>query len=392
MAKKEKLLVVTSRFPFPLEKGDKLRAYHQIKFLSQRFEIILCAVSDVKVEKEWIEELEKFCDSIHVFRLKKWVQIKNLIGNIFSNRPFQIAYFYQKSIQKAINQLVEKEQPDAVYCQLVRVTEYIKHYMHIPKTLDYMDALSEGMLKRSKIEKGLKKYLYKQEGLRLKDYENKIFDYFENHTIISLQDQQKIAHPKNKSIKIVPNGVGDNFLKYDANNIEKKFDLVFVGNLNYAPNIESCLFIIEKLVPYLKQKGLNVNVLLSGANPSPKILKAIKNDSIKLSGWVDDIRDSYASGKVFVAPLFIGTGLQNKLLEAMAIGLPCVTTSLAYKAIDNPDSSIFEANTLEEFYIHIEKLLQNPEFAYQVGHQSKSFVNNEYNWEKVSHRIPILQK
>lgn len=393
MADKKTIFFLTSRFPFPLEKGDKLRAFHQIKSLSQSYNIILCSITEVKVKKEWINQLNQYCVEIHIFKLNQFKIGINLFKALFnSKKPFQIAYFYQKKINKQIQQLIQNIKPNAIYCQLIRTTEYVKNIHHIPKTLDYMDALSEGMLKRKKISKGFYKLLYNTEGKRLKKYENIIFDYFNHHTIISKQDRNKISHPQNQSIVVIPNGIDNYFLKYDCKSIKKEFDIVFVGNLSYAPNVESCLFIIKKLYPYFEKNNVNINILLSGAKPSPKILNLIKtNKNIKISGWVDDIRQSYCKGKIFVAPLFIGTGLQNKLLEAMALGIPCITTSLVNNALNaKHNNHILLANSVDEFYNRITTLLSDEKFYKKLSVSAKEFVSINYNWDVYSNKIPII--
>lgn len=393
MEKKKTIFFITSRFPYPLEKGDKLRAYHQIKSLSKSYNIILCSLTEVPIKKEWKNELSKYCSNVSVFKLNKFLIGLNLFKVLFnSNKPFQVAYFFQRSIYKSVQILINKYNPDAIYCQLIRTTEYVKNIHHIPKTLDYMDTLSDGMFKREKISKGLNKLLFKLEGKRLKKYENIIFDYFNHHTIISKQDRDKISHPKNQSISIIPNGVDDYFLKYNCETIPKEFDIVFVGNLSYAPNIESCVYLIEKVVPYFKKKGIDIKVLLSGASPSPKILNTLKGTTnVVVSGWVDDIRESYCKGKIFVAPLFIGTGLQNKLLEAMALGVPCVTTPLVNNALHaKQNENILLANNEGEFFNQITALLQNHKYYNQISKSAKKFVISNYNWDAFSDKIPIL--
>jgi sugar transferase (PEP-CTERM/EpsH1 system associated) len=393
MEKKKTIFFITSRFPYPLEKGDKLRAYHQIKSLSKSYNIILCSLTEIRIKEEWEKEVSQYCTKVVIFKLNKFLIGLNLFKAIFnSKKPLQVAYFFQKSIYRSIQHLIRINKPDAIYCQLIRTAEYVKNIHHIPKTIDYMDALSEGMFKREKISKGLNKLLYKSEGKRLKKYENIIFDYFNHHTIISKQDRDKISHPKNQSIYIIPNGVDDFFLKYKCNASLKEFDIVFVGNLSYAPNIESCIYLIEQIVPYFKAKNVEIKVLLSGATPSPTILNAIKNISnVVVSGWVDDIRESYCKGKIFVAPLFIGTGLQNKLLEAMALGVPCVTTPLVNNALNaKPNENILLATNKEAFFNQITTLLQNQEYYIQISKSAKKFVINNYNWDNFSVKIPIF--
>ncbi|MFN6085115.1 MAG: hypothetical protein ACK476_09335, partial [Fluviicola sp.] len=125
---KPKLVVMLSRFPFPLEKGDKLRAYQFIKGLSDDYSIHLICTTDEIVSTESKKELEKYCTEIHIFKLTKLGLFFQLMTDLFFKKPFQVHYFYRSSINKSIQGLLEKIKPDHIFCQLIRVSEYVKHY------------------------------------------------------------------------------------------------------------------------------------------------------------------------------------------------------------------------------------------------------------------------
>jgi sugar transferase (PEP-CTERM/EpsH1 system associated) len=387
---KPTIFFLTSRFPYPLEKGDKLRAFHQIKCLSEKYNIILCSLTLTNVKDEWKNELNKYCSEIHVIKLNRFSVYIGTAKMFFKQQPFQIGYFFQKKIKSKIHKIINENNVNYIYCQLVRCAEYVKDIHTIPKVLDFMDALSIGMYRRAEITSGLKKIIYKIEADRLKTYENKIFDYFDSHTIISEQDRKFISHPLNKSIIVVENGIDEYFFNFDSSCIKKEYDIVFVGNLSYPPNVESCLFIANRIIPYFEAKGEPITVLLSGANPSQAVLKLNENKNITVGGWVDDIRESYCQGKVFVAPLFIGTGLQNKLLEAMALNIPCVTTTLANKALGAIDGeNILIANDSKEFYEKITRLIGDNNAKNKLVKNAKEFVMTNYSWENSVNKIPF---
>ncbi|MDX1350360.1 MAG: glycosyltransferase family 4 protein [Putridiphycobacter sp.] len=390
MDKKPIIFVILSRVPLPLDKGDKLRAYHQIKALAKENEVHLTCLADRRLSATEKTDLAALAHKVTVYRLQKWVQYWQLFLAIFSTKPFQVHYFYQRKIATSISKQIDQLEPDYIYCQLIRVSEYVKDIHHIPKTIDYMDALSVGMMRQASINSGVKRYVMKLEGERLKRYENRIFDYFNHHTIISEQDKQLISHTANYSIKVVPNGIDDSFLSYNKP-VEKVYDLVFVGNLNYAPNVDSCMFIIDELLPALQKTKPDVRILLAGTNPNDKIIEKAKyRPNITISGWVDDIRACYLSSEICIAPLFIGTGLQNKLLESMALGVPCITTSLANNALKaKPNSEILIANTLQDYEQLISKLLKDKELYQTISQNGKSFVKSHFNWESSVASIPF---
>lgn len=380
----KKLVFICSRFPYPIEKGDKLRAYYQLRDLSKYWEIHLIALSDQKVSQENKAKVQEFCKRIYVFEFSKLSGYFRAILGLFGNKPFQIYYFRGWSIQRKINAILQDVQPDHIFAQLIRTAEFVKNHHDCSKTIDYMDVLSAGIEKRISLNKGPLKWLFLQEHRRLQRYEHVIFDYFENRTIISEQDKRKIKHPEKERINVIPNGVAEQFLDFDHNSTEKKFDIAFVGNLSYAPNIEAVKYLTFEILPALEKLGLKARIIISGANPSSS-LTSIK-DQVEITGWVEDIRMSYISAKIFVAPMFIGTGLQNKLLEALALGLPCVTTPLAHKALDCPEGLVEVAETPDEFAQKILEALANYD---EIGAREtrQAYVKTHFDWLTINQRL-----
>ncbi len=373
-----KIFVIASRVPFPLDKGDKLRIYHQVKELSKHFEVCLCVLSETKVEQKSIDELNKIAARVEIIQLNRILIYWNLFLGLFSKKPFQIHYFYQRIAHKKITKIINDFNPIHIYCQLIRCAEYVKNVHQISKTIDYMDAFSKGIERRIE-SAGWKKFLFKKEYKRLIQYENLIFDYFDFHTIISAQDRQYIFHPNKNEIAIVPNGIDTDFFK--PIDINKSYDLVFVGNMSYPPNVDAMLFLVKEILPFLKIKRPNISLLIAGSSPSKEILE-LQNQNITVTGWVDDIRQSYASSKVFVAPLRIGTGLQNKLLEAMAMGVPCITSVLANKALNaEPNEEIIVCENTNDYINQIQALLSNPEWQTNLSQNGRSFICANFFWE-----------
>ena len=374
-----KLLIITSRFPYPLDKGDKLRAYYQIKELSKNNEIFLISTTEYDIKKQDIDKLKIFCKEVIIYKLQKWKIFINICMGVLSSKPFQIKYFYQRKIHNKIKMDISRIAPNHIFCQLIRSVLYVKDEHFYNKTLDYMDCLSEGIKRRIPFTKILRPIL-KIEYKRLKIFENLAFEYFNNHIIISENDRSYIYHEQRDKIKIVTNGIDSNFFK--AKEFKKKFDIVFVGNLSYPPNVIASLYIINELLPELSKTFPNISILISGANPH-KSLKKLNKKNITILPWVDDIRESYLSGKIFLAPMLNGTGLQNKLLEAMSLELPCITSELANKSLRAENSkNILIARTKLEYIEHISQLLYNEDRAKNLGENARKFILNNYNWNK----------
>lgn len=383
-----KIFVIASRIPYPLEKGDKLRIYNQVKELSKNHEILLCCLHDGKIHPKARIELEAICAKVEFVKLNRIKILINLFFNIFSSKPFQVSYFYQKKAQREIDKIIVDFNPDHIYAQLIRTSEYVKLKHHIPKTLDYMDSFSKGMQRRVQNAPIIFKAIFESEAKRLLRYENLIYDYFENHTIISEQDRDEIWHEKRKNIYVIPNGLDANYF-YPAER-EKKYEILFSGNMSYIPNVDAAYFLAKEIFPLVQKELPDCRLMIAGAKPHAKI-EALRSHSIFVSGWMDDIREAYWASELFVAPLRLGSGLQNKLLEAMATKLPSITSPLANNALGATDKKeILIASDPKEFAGQIIYLLQNKEEAAIIAENAYHFVCSNFNWENSTQKLEDL--
>jgi glycosyltransferase involved in cell wall biosynthesis len=244
-----------------------------------------------------------------------------------------------------------------------------------------MDALNAGHRRRVDASKPIMKMLLREESKRLVAYENLVFDYFENQTIISRQDQQLIYHEQRNKIVVVQNGVDTDFFHSD-HSTNRKFDLVFTGNMSYAPNIDGARRLVLEILPILQKANPDINVLIAGASPVSEVLELGNNKGVTVSGWMDDIRDAYNAARVFVAPMRIGSGLQNKILEGMSMGLPCVTTSLVANAFEsNQRSALVVADTNADIANEILSLLNNSERSENLARKGEEMVKKSFSWQ-----------
>lgn len=381
-----KIFVLLSRIPWPLEKGDKLRAFHQIRCLSKHHEIYLCALntsSNIDKQKAF-RALQPYCKSITFIQLRPGVILWNILKSVFNGRPIQVGYFFSKSAQRQITELIATHKPDILYGQLLRVAEYLKN-IPLPKAIDYQDVFSKGMARRAEVAKWPFRLVYREEYQRLRSYEKEVFELFDLKTIISLPDRDLIPHPDNHEILIVPNGVDQAF--FAPVDSEKQYDLVFTGNMAYPPNVNAAEFLALDIMPLLWARRPETTLLIAGATPDRRV-KALQNSKIHVSGWLDDIRDAYRGGRIFIAPMRIGTGLQNKLLEAMSMGLPCITTSLAQQALGGqPGTDLIVADTPDKIADAALHLITDQEKASKMAEAGKRFVRQHYHWESATEKL-----
>jgi sugar transferase (PEP-CTERM/EpsH1 system associated) len=383
-----KLFIITSRIPYPLDKGDKLRIYHQIKSLAKDNDLYLCALQApfTKKTEESRLELESFCKEVHFIK-RTYLQIFwSLLTACFSKTPFQTALFTSTKNKNKVAKLIQSIRPDNIYCQLTRAAEFVR-FEDLPKTLDYMDAFSKGMERRTTTAPFYSKWLYRWEARKQKQYETDLFKDFDTHTIITEEDRGFINHPSRSTIKIIKNGVDFDYFKPEIK--PAKYDIVFVGNMGYAPNIDAANYLCKNILPLIQKKKADVKILLAGTSPSKSVLK-LQSKSVTVSGWMEDIREAYADSTLFIAPMRIGTGLQNKILEAMAMNKPCVSTSLAAKPIKAPNKALLVGDTEEELAAICLELLLNNDKRNTLSTSGHQFVKDSNKWAKTTERLNNL--
>ncbi|MBN2175947.1 MAG: glycosyltransferase [Bacteroidales bacterium] len=379
-----KIFVLLSRFPYPLEKGDKLRAYNQLKQLSKNNKIHLCALNDIRLKSEYLEALDPICESVTVINLSRLSIMINIVRAFFSGKPLQVGYFYNCRAKRKIQNLIKSINPDHIYCQLIRVSEYVKD-LQIPKTLDYQDVFSKGVQRRSQTAPFYMKPLLMFEYKRLLKYEKLIFDYFDHKTIISIPDRDLIPHPRREEIEVVINGVDTEFFK--PMDVEKEYDLVFIGNMGYPPNVNAAEYLAKEILPLVHKTHPHVTLTLAGATPHPSVF-ALQNEKVHVTGFVEDIRECYAKARIFIAPMRIGTGLQNKLLEAMAMKIPSITSALANSALEAEiDREILVGESAQDFAIQIIRLLEDKDYADGIAENGFRFVHARFDWTAATKKL-----
>ncbi|RZK62892.1 MAG: glycosyltransferase [Hymenobacter sp.] len=387
-----KLLILLSRFPHPLDKGDKLRAYYQLRYLAgQGHTICLLALSDEPVSEASLAAVRPLCrGGLHLHRLRRPAQARGLARALATaGRPLQVGYFYSAAAQRLVNSLVVSFRPDHVYCQLIRMAEYLRGYAG-PKTLDYMDVFSAGMARRAATAPAWQRPVIGLEARRLAAYEAEVLGWFGHCTIISDQDRQLVQHPRRAQIHIVPNGIALDFFQ-PRPLAPKSYELVFCGNMGYHPNVDAACWLAEEILPLVQRQHPRARLLVAGTTPAPRVLALARRPGVAVSGWLPDIRQAYAGARVFVAPMRVGTGLQNKLLEAMAMQLPCVTTPLANNALGGtPGRHLLVAASAAELATAIGQLLADEAAAAALAQRGRTFVAANYDWAATTGRLEKL--
>ena len=376
-----KILVILPRFPYPLEKGDKLRAYHQIRMLAADNDIYLFALSHHKVDDASKVELQRYCRDICVARISTLAAALRTFRNLCSVRSLQIGFWKSKRALRLCLQFADSVAPDVVYAQMIRTLPYAAH-LDLPKVLDYQDCLSMNAQRRMASLRGLSYFLVHYEFKMLRSAEYNATTIFDRLTIISERDRNAIPQHYDTEIEIVRNGVDfDYFAPLD---IPKDYDIVFCGNMQYRPNIDAAQYLVNDIMPIVWRRRPDARVLIAGATPKPAV-RALASARVSVSGSLPDIRPAYARSRLFVAPMRIGSGLQNKLLEAMAMKIPCVTTAVANNSLGaSPGSEILLGNDADQFASAIVSLLDDEKLRLSMADNAYRFVTSHFSWQSAT--------
>jgi len=383
-----RILIALSRFPYPTEKGDKVRAYYQIKELSRNNEIFLVCLSEFKIKEEHLAMVRPYVKEVNIIHISLLKRIINLFFGIFNSLPMQVNYFKSHQMKGIVSDWCQKFKIDVCYVQLIRIAENIPKIPQVVFFLDYMDAFSEGTRNRSLKSSFFKRIIYKLESQRLKNYEKQVTNRFEGLSVITEAEAGFLPEDAQNKLIITPNGVSDHFFNYPLLGwADKKYDIIFSGNMQFVPNIQAALYLVKKVLPLIIRDFPTIKICIAGVDPVSEI-KALACNNVVVTGFVEDLGEIMSQSKISVAPMFSGSGLQNKLLENMAVGIPLITSPLSAAPIHAlKDKHLLVASNEVEFAQNIKKLLNNEEYANELGREGQRFVKLNFRWETYNERL-----
>ncbi len=382
------IVFLTSRFPYPLDQGDKLRAYHHIIALSRQMKVTLITLHEEDISKEGFKAITPYCHQIYSFKYTRvWRRLDALKGFV-QGLPLQVAYFYSKPIQMRIHRILDRIEPDHIHCHLVRMSPYISDYEGCTKSLDYMDSLILNDMAHQHLKSKAFGWLRSLEKKRIAAYEKAIHSFFDAHFVISERDRLHLSKENQKDIFLLSNGVDTSEYRPDPG-IEKEWDLCFCGNLGYDPNHQAVEFILSKIAGEFP----GLSIVIAGARASHGLLQRA-NRQVKILSPVADMADIYRRSKIQIAPIWEGSGQQNKILEALSVGVPCITTSFVNRSIEAVDGkSIIIEDTQQGFIQSIKMLLSQPETLNRISLEGRAFVKQKFDWEvNTSILIEVIDK
>ena len=377
------ILYISHKVPYPLSDGGKLRVFNQIKSLSKKHKIVSLSFIQSKKELSNIDELKKYC-KIKTTILKTYQNYINSFFGLFSRLPLRVGYLKSKKMQRLVKKIIKKEKIDIIIIQAIRMAQYLPKNFKGKKILDVVDTPSLQIQRAIKYEKGfIWNILWKLELPRLKRYEQSIIKKFDKIIVISNIDKKALSE---KAI-VIENGINQ---KIKLPKKDNSSNLIFVGNMEYPPNIDGIIWFVKKIFPKIKKKFPKMKFYIVGKNP-PKKIKKIANNNIIVTGFVKSLDPYFVKCSIAVAPLRTGSGLQNKILEYMLYKTPVVATRIANEGVGaKPNKEIIIANNANEYINQIAFLLKNRKVKENIINNAYKFVQKKFNWNKLNQKLENL--
>jgi sugar transferase (PEP-CTERM/EpsH1 system associated) len=381
------ILYLCHRIPFPPNKGDKIRSYHHIKYLSQHHTVFLACLIDDPDDWQYVDSLRSMCQVVEVVGrtgFQKWLRGgKGFLGG----QPLSLGAFFVPALQEKVNGLLEQESIDRIVIFSSPMAEYVRHVSSIPKIIDFVDMDSEKWRAYAQVKPFPLSLLYRTEADRLGQYELDMATICQESLVISQEETHVLRERSNQMIvpKVIPNGVDYVYFSPPSDVQRTKPIIVFTAAMDYFPNVDGVLFFCQEILPHIHKMIPNTQLLVVGRNPVSALRRlAERMPQVQVTGTVPDVRPYLSEAMVAIAPLRIARGIQNKILEAMAMELPVVGTTSAFQGLAvASENGICVADDPREFADAVVKLLGNPERARTYGISARQIVTSHYGWSDI---------
>ncbi len=387
------ILFISHRIPYPPNKGDKIRSYNILKYLAEKHTVYLACLIDNDEDIENIEPLSRMVEKLYWERITPFVKKVTSCIHLLGKKPLSAPYFYSNSLQHRIDALLDNTQIDAVFCFSSPTAEYIfrsRHYhgslQKANRCMDLIDMDSDKWHQYARTSAWPMKWVYQREAETLLAYEKRITREFDTVLLVTKAERNFFkTQIQADNVIALSNGVDlVHFHPGFKSNIQKDGPvLVFTGAMDYRPNIEAVQWFTYHVLPVIQQKISGVRFYIIGSRPDQNVESLAKQKGVKVVGYVEDVRDYFSMADVCVIPLHIARGLQNKVLEAMAMGRPVVCTSQAFEGIEAmPGEHLLIADDPETFAQNVIELLTNNEKASLLGVQARQCIEANYTWQQ----------
>lgn len=387
----KKILMIARTCPYPTTDGEKVRVYNILRELSKKYKITLIYRRIFDGEKQYRTELEKYCDEVFdVFvppPRNNWQRVWMIIRSLFSCYPIFVSPYYFRSLSNKIKSLTSEKKYDAVQIEHIFLFPYLdsirmaNSYTKIIILHNLEFIRLRRMYENMSISLG-KLYMFVLQR-RIKKHELSVLKRFDHIIVMSDSDKEQLcANYVKNNIVVIPNGVDTHSIKPTVGPCEKK-TLLFVASLDYEPNQDGILWFLDTVYPLLIKEDPEFKLYIVGKNPDEKI-KKYHSDKIVVTGTVDSVEKYYKLASVCIVPLRSGGGTRLKIFEALAYGIPTVSTTIGCEGISVANGkTILIADSPEDFANGIRRLMKDKQLWLDISKNGRELVEDMYAWDKI---------
>jgi sugar transferase (PEP-CTERM/EpsH1 system associated) len=384
-----RVLYLCHRIPYPPDKGDKIRAFHQLKAMGERHELDLFTLADDSTDLAHKPVLRRYCRTVTVAKLAPAMAKLRALPFLFTRTPLTLPYFYSAQLQREISRAMLARSYDRIFVYASSMAQYAS-MDHGPVLMDFVDVDSDKWIQYAAFQRFPFSAVYRREGRRLRAYEQAIAEKAAC-VLVTTEREAKLVRQLSADarVHVVPNGVDTAY--FDAGpGLPHATEpvIVFTGDLSYFPNIEAVTFFALEVLPIVRGCVRDARFVIVGRNPGPEIQRLRKVPGVEITGFVPDVRPYLANARVSVAPFSIAAGIQNKILEALAYSLPVVATPRAVQGFSAPVAEVIEiADDAEGLARKTVRFLCDEQHARSRGVEGRRRVIEHYSWDRALDRL-----
>lgn len=389
MSAQPELLFLSHRIPYPPDKGDKIRSWNILKGLAEHYRVHLGCFIDAEEDLKYVDHLRGVCDSCHFARLnplsaRLWSTTALLNGD-----PLTLRYYRNAGLQSWVDDLVRERSLESVFVFSGAVAQFVPASLNekVRCIVDFVDVDSDKWRQYAETKPWPASWIYDREGRKLLEFERKVAAQSDAGLFVSPAEAEffrKLAPESSDKISHINNGVDFEFFD-PGQAFETPFrvnerPLVFTGAMDYWPNADAVIWFTEQVLPRLREERKDVHFYIVGSKPGSEVKALERHDAVTVTGRVEDVRPYLAYAAAVVAPLRISRGVQNKVLEGMAMARPVVATSQALEGIDAVyGEEVLKADDPDEFIEKILSLLDSDKESL-LGKKARTRVMRDYAW------------
>lgn len=383
-----KILYLCHRFPFPPKRGGKIRPFNMIRHLSQEHEVTVVSLARSPEEAKEGEGIAPHCKASFVAEVNGLVQSARMLARLPTLTPSSMGYFYSPQMKRQVSNQLTRTRFDLIFVHCSSVAPYVASTKGIPKILDFGDMDSQKWLEYAHYKPFPLSLGYQLEGVKMLRAEKQLASQFDLCTATTRAEWETLeGFGLNVPSDWFPNGVDSEYFKpsdvaYDPDTI------CFVGRMDYYPNQECMFEFCAKTLPLLRARRPNLKLLIVGADPIPAIQKLGELPGVTVTGSVPDVRPYLHRSALMVAPLNIARGTQNKILEAMAAGVPSVVSRVAAGGVDAvANEHLLVADSPQEYVQAIERVLVDASDRRRLARAGRERMLTHHAWASSMRRL-----